>query len=104
MRNLSTEGDRAGQRQSQVSHKGGLTSKPVLLTLFQPHKPVPAQGLGMVSSYPCAAVGLGWDSNSPAGVVGLWFSRSVMSNSCDPMGSNPPGSSLHGISQARILE
>ena len=31
-------------------------------------------------------------------------SRSVMSNSCDPMDRSPPGSSVHGISQARILE
>ena len=27
-----------------------------------------------------------------------------MSNSCDPMDYSPPGSSVHGISQARILE
>ena len=27
-----------------------------------------------------------------------------MSNSCDPMDCSPPGSSVHGISQARILE
>ena len=31
-------------------------------------------------------------------------SRSVMSNSCDPMDRSLPGSSVHGISQARILE
>ena len=29
---------------------------------------------------------------------------SVMSNSCDPMDCSPPGSSVHEISQARILE
>ena len=33
-----------------------------------------------------------------------WFSRSIMSNSCDPMDCSLPGSSVHGISQARILE
>ena len=33
-----------------------------------------------------------------------WFSCSVMSDSCDPMDCSPPGSSVHGISQARILE
>ena len=33
-----------------------------------------------------------------------WFSHSVMSNSCDPMVCSPPGSSVHGILQARILE
>ena len=27
-----------------------------------------------------------------------------MSDSCDPMDCGPPGSSVHGISQARILE
>ena len=32
------------------------------------------------------------------------FSHSVMSDSCDPIDCNPPGSSIHGISQARILE
>ena len=33
-----------------------------------------------------------------------WFSHSVVSNSCDPMDCSPPGSSVHGILQARILE
>ena len=33
-----------------------------------------------------------------------WFSRQVVSDSCDPMDCSPPGSSVHGISQARILE
>ena len=33
-----------------------------------------------------------------------WFSCSVMSDSCDPMDCSLPGSSDHGISQARILE
>ena len=37
-------------------------------------------------------------------VVVVLFSRSVMFDSCDPMDWNPPGSSVHGISQARILE
>ena len=32
------------------------------------------------------------------------FSRSVMFNSCDPMDCSPPGSSVHGIFQTRILE
>ena len=32
------------------------------------------------------------------------FSHEVMSNSCNPMDCNPPGSSVHGISQARTLE
>ena len=34
----------------------------------------------------------------------LLFSHSVMSDSCDPMDYSPPGSSLHRIFQARILE
>ena len=33
-----------------------------------------------------------------------WFSHWVVSNSCDPMGCSQPGSSVHGISQARTLE
>ena len=33
-----------------------------------------------------------------------WFSCSVMSNSCNPMDCCPPGSSVHGIFQERILE
>ena len=33
-----------------------------------------------------------------------WFNHSVVSNSCFPMGCSPPGSSVHGILQARILE
>ena len=34
----------------------------------------------------------------------LLFSHSVLSHSCDPMEYSPPGSSVHGISQARILQ
>ena len=35
----------------------------------------------------------------------LLFSRSVLSNSfCNPVDCNPPGSSVFGISQARILD
>ena len=34
----------------------------------------------------------------------LLFSHSVMSNSCDPMDCSAPGSSVHGISQGRILQ
>ena len=33
-----------------------------------------------------------------------WFSHSVVPNSCDPMDYSPPGSSVHGILQARMLE
>ena len=33
-----------------------------------------------------------------------WFSRSVVSISCSLMDCSPPGSSVHGISQARTLE
>ena len=35
---------------------------------------------------------------------GWWFRYLVVSNSCDPMDCNLPGSSVHGILQARILE
>ena len=31
-------------------------------------------------------------------------SCSVVSDSCDPMDCSPPGSSVHGILQAKILE
>ena len=34
----------------------------------------------------------------------MLFSYSDMSDSCDPMDCSPLGSSVHGISQARILE
>ena len=34
----------------------------------------------------------------------LLFSCQVVSDSCDPMDWSPPGSFVHGISQARILE
>ena len=34
----------------------------------------------------------------------LLFSRSVVSDSCDPMDGSPPGFSVQGILQARILE
>ena len=33
-----------------------------------------------------------------------WFSCQVVSDSCDPMDWSPPGSSVPGILQARILE
>ena len=33
-----------------------------------------------------------------------WFSHQVMSNSCDPTDCSPPGSSVQGILQVRILE
>ena len=33
-----------------------------------------------------------------------WFSREVVSNSCDPVDYSLPCSSVHGILQARILE
>ena len=32
------------------------------------------------------------------------FSRSVVSDSCDPIVCSPPGSSVHGLLQARILQ
>ena len=37
------------------------------------------------------------------GSVGWWFSHEVVSNSLHPMDCNPPGFSVHGVSQARIL-
>ena len=37
-------------------------------------------------------------------VLMWWFSCYVLSDSYDPIECSPPGSSVHGISQARILE
>ena len=37
-------------------------------------------------------------------VVVEWFSHQVVSDSCDPMDCSSPGSSVHGILQARVLE
>ena len=36
--------------------------------------------------------------------LSLLFSRLVVSNSLQPLDCSPPGSSVHGISPARILE
>ena len=33
-----------------------------------------------------------------------WINHYLMSDSWDPMDCNPPGSSIHGISQVRVLE
>ena len=33
-----------------------------------------------------------------------WFTRSIVSKYCDIMDGSLPGSSVHGISQARVLE
>ena len=50
---------------------------------------------------------LGIKPVSPA-LAGRFFTTvragSVVSSSCDPIDCSPPGSSVHGISQARILE
>ena len=37
-------------------------------------------------------------------IVWLLFSHYVVSLFCNPMNCKPPGSSIHGIAQARILE
>ena len=37
-------------------------------------------------------------------IIVLVLSHSVVSTLCDPMDYSPPGSSVHGILQARILE
>ena len=47
---------------------------------------------------------LGWWNVGTYKIRWWWFSHSVVSNSCDPMDYSPPGSSVHGVSQARILE
>ena len=43
------------------------------------------------------------DKPSPGSLVCM-CARSVVSDSCDPMDGSPPGFSVRGISQARILE
>ena len=45
-----------------------------------------------------------WKGNIEGELLMLVLIRSIMSNSYDPMDHNLPGSSLHGISQARTLE
>ena len=37
-------------------------------------------------------------------LVLLWFRCEAVSDSCDPKDCSPPGSSVHGILQARVLE
>ena len=44
------------------------------------------------------------DVNSPSYVLKKERWRQVESDSCDPTDCSPPGSSVHGILQARILE
>ena len=51
-------------------------------------------GIVKMASYPF--------QTTPACVCAL--SHSVVSDSCDPIDCSLPGSSVHGISQARILE
>ena len=39
-----------------------------------------------------------------SGTVLCALSRSIVYNSCNPIACSPPGSSVHGVLQARILE
>ena len=39
----------------------------------------------------------------PVQITLWWFSRQVVSDSCDPMDYSPSGSSVHGISQVELL-
>ena len=48
-------------------------------------------------------VGLPAPTAAPLAVLSL-LSHSIVSDSLQPLGCSPPGSSVHGISQARILE
>ena len=45
-----------------------------------------------------------YSCSSMSPVLQWWFSQPVVSDSCDPMDYSLPGSSVHGISQARIVE
>ena len=44
-----------------------------------------------------------WECSSLTPPWSCWFSHSVVSDSRGPMDCSPPGSSVHGISQARTL-
>ena len=56
-------------------------------------------GKGVVTDE-CLALGVDW-STEEGGVCLVAQSCLTL---CDPMGCSPPGSSVHGIFQARILE
>ena len=56
-------------------------------------------GKGVVTDE-CLALGVDW-STEEGGVCLVAQSCLTL---CDPMGCSPPGSSVHGILQARILE
>ena len=45
-----------------------------------------------------------WKVYASALCMWVWFSHEVVSDSCDPMDYSPWGSSVHAISQTRILE
>ena len=47
---------------------------------------------------------MGGECSSVCVCVCVCVYHSVVSDSCDPMDCSPPGSSIHGILRARILE
>ena len=53
---------------------------------------------------PAAQKGLFLTAASPTSTHAQGLNGSLMSNSCHPMGWSPPGSSVQGILQARIME
>ena len=64
-------------------------------------------GLHLGSPCSCALLGVLGDNPYSCSVkclVSESVSRSVVSDACNPMDCNPPGSSVHGILQARVLE
>ena len=65
---------------------------PIALSPHQPRWPGFQTALWAAALVPWKAIAL------------LLLSRSVMSNSCDLKDCSPPGSSVHGILQSRILE
>ena len=57
--------------------------------------------------YMCITIHLGYSNHQQMGDNTLWFSLVAQSwcpALCDPIDCGPPGSSVHGISQARMLE
>ena len=63
-------------------------------------------GVNFIHSFRCALSGLGTKGRRltvSEEMCMCMLSHSVVSDSCNPMDGSPPGSSDHGISQARML-
>ena len=93
------------QRQGGECQAGEGPGWAVTASVLQKRCPSPDLSLQLlVRSHANASLTLERAQTLESTVVWWWFSCSVLSNSYNPMDSSPPGSSVHGISQARILE